>query len=156
MTGKEWQKLCFVLNNGGFFKKQILRKKKKECCFSVYEFPSFADFLLFPFKHRLLLVWLHQQAGWGKVARLPFWQGIGMDAPGSLGRALGRCRGLARFVTNRTLFLVTLLLLLFCQSLCCFVTCYRLLFLWRKQICVTESQVKRFTAAKLKEMWWRP
>lgn len=152
MTGKKWQGLlCFVLNKGVVFSK-VDFNEKKECCFSACEFPSFADFLLFPFKHRLLLVWLHQQAGWGNVARLPFWQGIGMDAPGSPGRALHRSRGLTRFLTNETLFSVALLLLLFCQSLCSFLICYRLLFLWRKWICVTESRVERFTAAKLKEM----
>lgn len=30
MTGKEWKKLCFVLNNGGVFLKQILMGKKKK------------------------------------------------------------------------------------------------------------------------------
>lgn len=152
MTGQEWRGLlCFALNNGGFFPKADFNEKMSLA--SVFcEFPSFADFLLFPFQHGLLLVWLHQQAGWGKIARLLFWQGVGMDAPGSLGRDRHCSRGLMRFLTNGNLFSMALFFLLFCQSLCCFAVRHRLFFHWRKWICITESHVKRFTTDKIKEM----
>ena len=150
MTGKEWQGL--LCSDLCFFLKKILTKKwgLLQCFMSSHSLLT-SSFLLFSLKPRLLLVWLHQQAGWGKLAGLPFQPGLGVDAPGSLGRALCRSHGLTRFLTNRNLLSTALFFLLFRQSLCCFVVCYRLFFHWRKPICITESHLRSFTTAKLKE-----
>ena len=153
MTGKEWQGLlCSVLICVCFFIKQILTQKWGflQCFMSSHSLLT-SSFLLFPLKSRLLLVWLHQQAGWGTLAGLPFQQGLGVDAPGSLGRVLRCSHELVWFHTDRNILVTASFFLLFYQSLWCFVVYYMLFFHWRKRIRITESHLRSFTITKLEE-----
>lgn len=117
------------------------------------KFPFSTDFILplIPTQPKLLLVRLHQQAGWGRQAGLPSLQGLGVGSPRSLGGTVLCSQGLKRFLTTRNLLSAALFFFLFCQSLCRFVICYRLFFCRTKWIYVIESHLGSFTTTRLKE-----
>lgn len=60
------------------------------------KFPFSTDFILppIPAQPKLLLVRLHQQAGWARQAGLPSLQGLGVGSPRSLGGTVLCSRGL--------------------------------------------------------------